>query len=85
MSRLGATTDGDASRHVTQLEKEVERLSEDKTFLRQQIATKDEQIAALLERDRETNFLVRGLQQMLSPLLGPARHDPSEQGSQTSF
>jgi hypothetical protein len=31
---------------------------------------KDTQIAALLERDKETNYLVRGLQTMLAPLLG---------------
>ncbi|MFI4960303.1 MAG: hypothetical protein ACHP82_02480 [Hyphomicrobiales bacterium] len=35
-----------------------------------EIKIKNEQIAALLERDRETNFLVRGLQTMLAPLLG---------------
>lgn len=85
VSRPVATTDSGPSRLVAQLEKEVERLSEDKTFLRQQIATKDEQIAALLERDRETNFLVRGLQQMLSPLLGSVRHDPPEQGGPPSY
>ena len=32
---------------------------------------------ALLERDKETNYLVRGLQEMLSPLLGGGRRqDP---------
>lgn len=35
-----------------------------------EIKIKNEQIAALLERDRETNFLIRGLQTMLAPLLG---------------
>lgn len=73
VSRPDATEDGDASRHVAQLEKEVGRLAEDRDFLRGQIKTKDGQIAALLERDRETNILVRGLQQMLSPLLGGPR------------
>jgi len=34
-----------------------------------EIKIKNEQIAALLERDRETNFIVRGLQTMLAPLL----------------
>ena len=28
-----------------------------------------------IERDRETNFLVRGLQEMLTPLLGGRRRD----------
>lgn len=84
LSRPDATATHDASRHVAHLEREVERLSEDRTFLRQQITTKDEQIAALLERDRETNILVRGLQQMLSPLLGQPRaerdRDPDADG-----
>jgi hypothetical protein len=43
----------------------------------QEIKIKNEQIAALLERDKETNYLVRGLQTMLAPLLGsPDRHPP---------
>jgi hypothetical protein len=35
-----------------------------------EIKIKNEQITALLERDRETNVIVRGLQTMLGPLLG---------------
>ena len=68
----------DVSRYVAGLEREVERLLEDKKFDREQINTKDSQIAALLERDRETNILVRGLQQMIPQLLGIAprqQHD----------
>jgi len=41
-----------------------------------EIKIKNEQITALLERDRETNFILRGLQTMLGPLLGP----PNERG-----
>jgi hypothetical protein len=41
-----------------------------------EIKIKNEQITALLERDRETNVIIRGLQTMLSPLLGP----PSDRG-----
>lgn len=66
------------SRLVAGLEREVERMLDDRTFLRNQIATKDKQIEALLERDRETNILVRGLQQMLGPLLSPARREHDE-------
>jgi hypothetical protein len=77
-SRQVATEDAFLSRHVALLEREVERLTEDKNFLRDQVKTKDEQIAALLERDRETNFLVQGLQKMLSPLLGTGRHDVAD-------
>jgi len=42
-------------------------------FLHRQIDVKGSQIAALLERDKETNYLVRGLQTMLAPLLGRGR------------
>jgi hypothetical protein len=59
----------------------VERLESENVFLRDQIGVKDTQIAALLERDKETNFLIRGLQTMLTPLLGTGeRHDPPEHG-----
>lgn len=78
-SRPDATEATIVSRHVALLEREVERLTEDKIFLRDQVKTKDEQIAALLERDRETNFLVQGLQKMLAPLLGTGRREPPEQ------
>lgn len=84
-SRLVATEDSGTSRYVVGLEREVERALEDRAFLHEQIKVKDTQIAALLERDRETNILVRGLQQMLSPLLGPVRRDPLEGESQTHF
>ena len=47
----------------------VERLESENEFLRNQVTVKDEQIGALLERDRETNLLINGLQRMLGPLL----------------
>jgi hypothetical protein len=57
----------------------VVRLESENVFLRDQIGVKDTQIAALLERDKETNFLIRGLQTMLAPLLGTGeRRDPPE-------
>jgi hypothetical protein len=62
-SRQVASATPDMSRYVGALERETE-------FLRGQIGVKDTQIAALLERDKETNFLIRGLQTMLAPLLG---------------
>lgn len=82
ISRPVATDEASMSRLVAGLEREVERALEDRTFLREQIATKDKQIEALLERDRETNILVRGLQQMLSPLLGTPRREVPDDGSQ---
>ena len=48
----------------------VSRLEGENEFLRGQIGVKDKTIEALLERDRETNHLVAGLQRMLAPLLG---------------
>lgn len=48
----------------------VDQLESENEFLRGQIGVKDKTIEALLERDRETNHLVAGLQKMLAPLLG---------------
>jgi hypothetical protein len=46
--------------------------------LRGQISVKDNTIAALLERDRETNHLIAGLQRMLTPLLGRSEPTPPD-------
>jgi hypothetical protein len=43
--------------------------------LREQIDRKDRTIEALIERDRETNFLIRGSQE-LNPRLGMGRSEP---------
>ena len=67
---------GETSRYVAQLERQVEIARDERDFLREQINRKDRTIDALIERDRETNYLVRGLQEMLTPLLGGPRHDP---------
>jgi hypothetical protein len=66
----------DMSRYVAQVESENVMLKEHVAFLRDQAQVKDTQIAALLERDKETNYLVRGLQQMLAPLLGRGGEPP---------
>lgn len=81
--RQTTTTNSDTSRYVELLEREVEQGKDERAFLREQIDRKDKTIDALIERDRETNFLVRGLQEMLSPLLGPARREtpPEHQNS----
>lgn len=70
-----AATADDTSRYVARLEIELEQAKDDRDFLREQIDRKDKTIDALIERDRETNFLVRGLQEMLTPLLGGPRRD----------
>jgi hypothetical protein len=64
-----APTAPGVSQPVAATEKYVARLEGENEFLRGQVAVKDEQIAALLERDRETNHLISGLQRMLGPLL----------------
>jgi hypothetical protein len=69
----------DTSRYVALLESENVMLREQIVFLRDQANVKDTQIAALLERDKETNYLVRGLQTMLAPLLGRGAEAHSEQ------
>src|SRR5271157_779462 len=63
---------GETPRYVAQLEHQLEIARDERDFLREQINRKDRTIEALIERDRETNFLVRGLQEMLTPLL-PSR------------
>jgi hypothetical protein len=78
-----ATTTHDLSPYVVRLEREVEQAKDERDFLREQINRKDKTIEALIERDRETNFLVRGLQEMLTPLLG-SRRDPPAPGPTTA-
>lgn len=75
-SRQPATS-SDTSRYVERLEREVEQAKDERDFLREQIDRKDRTIEALIERDRETNFLIRGLQDLI-PRLAMGRRDPSE-------
>jgi hypothetical protein len=70
-------TDSDTSRYVERLEHEVEQAKDERDFLREQIDRKDRTIEALIERDRETNFLIRGLQDLI-PRLGMGRREPPE-------
>ena len=65
----------ETSRYVAQLEHEIEVARDERDFLREQINRKDRTIKSLIERDRETNVLVRGLQEMLTPLLGGRRRE----------
>jgi hypothetical protein len=46
-------------------------------FLKGQVIEKDKQIGALLERDHETNFLIKGLQEMMFALK-PGHTEPTE-------
>ena len=62
-----------ATAYVAQLESENE-------FLRGQMGVKDKTIEALLERDRETNHLIAGLQKILTLPPGRASETGSGQG-----
>lgn len=75
-TRPPATDEREVPRYVERLEREVEQAKDERDFLREQIDRKDKTIDSLIERDRETNILVRGLQEMLTPLLGPRRDAP---------
>lgn len=75
-----AATPNDMPRPVATDARYVAQLESENTFLKTQITTKDTQITALLERDRETNTLIQGLQRMLGPLLAPGRSDAGDAG-----
>jgi hypothetical protein len=62
------------ARYVALLEKVNVDQAEQLKTKDEQLKIKDTQIAAMLERDRETNFLIRGLQTLLGL---PDRSDPS--------
>ena len=75
--RHAPRAEGDVSRYVARLEKEVEQAKDERDFLREQIDRKDRTIDSLIERDRETNFLIRGLQNLI-PRLAMGRGEPDE-------
>jgi hypothetical protein len=66
-----------ATAYVEQLEKRLDEKDGEITFLRSEVAVKNDQIKDLTERARETNHLIAGLQRMLTPLLGrPEERQP---------
>jgi hypothetical protein len=72
--RQDAPTSDDLSRpvataYVQQLAKRLDEKDGEITFLRSEVAVKNDQIKDLTERARETNHLIAGLQKMLTPLL----------------
>ena len=69
-SRADAPVRSPDDRYIDRVEKENE-------FLRGQIGAKDKTIEALLERDRETNHLIAGLQKLLT-LPGASRPKEGE-------
>ena len=83
-SRPVATETGDMPRYVDRLEREVEQAKNERDFLREQIDRKDKMIEGLIERDRETNFLIRGLQDLI-PRLAPPRGPDHDQHSNSEI
>jgi hypothetical protein len=83
-----ATTTPDQSRqvatpYVEQLEKRLGEKDGEIAFLRSEVAVKNDQIKDLTERAKETNYLISGLQKMLTPLLGRSgdRDDTANNGT----
>ena len=73
-ARPVATELSAVSRYVAQLERENE-------FLRGEIGTKNKQIGDASERARETNILIRGLQNLVLQLQAPGRTVVDGEGS----
>lgn len=91
--RQAATDKGELSHDVERLKRAVEQATderdffreqakEERAFYREQLDRKDKTIDSLLERDRETNFLIRGLQEMI-PRLGMFNRAPQPDQSET--
>lgn len=84
---VAAATIHDASRPVAtgpDVSRYIGRLEGENSFLRSQVEKKDEQISALLERDKETNTLIHRLQAMLAPLLvSPADKRPNDRADRS--
>ena len=77
MARHTTIQENEMSRYVVRLEREVEQAKDERDFLREQIDRKDRTIDSLIERDRETNYLIRGLQNLI-PRLTMGRDEPGE-------
>jgi len=81
--------DASDTRYTEQLERENAYLREQNDKKDQQLERRDSQIEAMIERDRETNILIKGLQERI-PQLGqaetrsaPARFDERDQEVRT--
>lgn len=63
--RQGSETEPAMARYVQQLEKRIEEKDDVIGMLKGQLVAKDEQITRHSERERETNLLIRGLQNLV--------------------
>jgi hypothetical protein len=87
VQRQVATEEGESSRYVAQLEKRIEEKDVVIGLLRGELVQRNEEIVRRNERERETNILIRGLQNLvlrLQPGRAPAAdvldNDPLMQG-----
>ena len=73
-SRTGSATDGqgnDGGRYVEQLEKRIEEKDDVIGMLRGELAQRNDELIRRNERERETNILIRGLQNLVLRLQAP--------------
>jgi hypothetical protein len=77
MSRQAATEGGEPSPYVAQLEKRIEEKDMVIGLLRHELVQRNEEIVRRNERERETNILIRGLQNLVLQLQ-PGRHRPAD-------
>lgn len=68
MSQQVATETGEPSRYVAQLEKRIEEKDMVIGLLRDELVQRNEEIVRRNERERETNILIRGLQNLVLQL-----------------
>ena len=66
--RQAATAEGESSRYVAQLEKRIEEKDVVINVLRGELAHRNDEIIRRNERERETNILIRGLQNLVLQL-----------------
>ena len=83
LSRQGAADRGDDGKTAPTDQRYVTQLERENGFLRDQIQIKDTQIGELSERARETNVLIKGLQDLFLRLQ-PGRSDPPRIHPQSS-
>lgn len=68
MPRQAARETGESSRYVAQLEKRIEEKDTVIGLLRDELAHRNQEIVRRNERERETNILIRGLQNLVLQL-----------------
>jgi hypothetical protein len=74
-SQTGSVTEPVVAGYVQQLQKRIEEKDDVITLLKGQLVAKDEQITRHSERERETNLLIRGLQNLVLRLQPGRAHN----------